>query len=509
MISKNCSYILRVPIGHIVKFEFVQLDIEFHRKCLFDYVQIDGQRYCGQSIPGPIYSMTNELSVIYFNDATKPSKGFRAKYEMVEIGCGGVIKQGEPLMTISPESIKDNIPVHQCLWEIQANKSSIVKLKFFQPETVVHTRYRTKSSNPLVMSYNCDLNYVMVNDSDGSLIKRFCLNDLPPPIISSEQKIFITYVFNPLKPSNKSALFSGNSNQINSNEDNLIDLVTILLDYERKMFYANYFFIPTRNFCDKNIFKNTGMIKSPRFPRQYPPNRNCTWIIHVDNGMQVRLNFPVFKIEPKSIVNGQCYDYLEIRNGRQSNSPLIGIFCGNDPMPEIVSHSNYLFLRFISDLSLQNYGFKLLYEAMATGCGGLLTADSGSIESPGYPGRYYSNMNCEWQIRISQGSKISMVISAIDIEASNSGLCKFDYLEFFDGPSDGSPSLGKFCDNLNNVVKTMFVSKTNQLFIRFVTDHSGVHGGFRLTYRTLCNQTFAGRHGIIESPVRKQMVIYF
>src|SRR5699024_4265923 len=127
----------------------------------------------------------------------------------------------------------------------------------------------------------------------------------------------------------------------------------------------------------------------------------CTWIIHVDNGQQIKLNFSTFQMEPQSEVNGQCYDYLEIRNGRRSDSPLIGKFCGNRPLADIVSHSNYLFLRFISDASMQNRGFEGFYQTLESGCGGLMTSESGSIESPDYPTSYFSNMNCEWQIRIS------------------------------------------------------------------------------------------------------------
>lgn len=497
LVSRNCTYRINVPLGYIVRFEILEMDIELDRKCLFDYVQIEGDRYCGQLPPPPIYSMSNEMSILYVNDEVKPSRGFRAKYKMVEVGCGGVIKQGGPLMVISPDRIIDDPPQRQCLWEIRANSSFVVKLKFSLPETVASPNVAALRTREILRNrYLCNLNYILVNDSDGSLIRKFCLDELPPPIISSAEKIFITYVFEDEKRKYNNATNG-------TNNPNEVELHSYPVPkYKLKMFYANYYFIPVRRYCDKNYFKNTGIIQSPRFPKRYPKNRNCTWVIHVENGLQIRLNFTTFKVESESLVHGKCYDYLEIRNGRQSDSPLVGKFCGHGPMPEIVSHSNYLYLRFISDVSLEDKGFKLQYEATATGCGGTLTAESGSIESPGYPNHYFSNMNCEWRIRVGQGSRISLTIVSIDIESNSAeSECKFDFLEFFDGESDSAKSLGKFCHDLANVKQTVITSSSNQMFLRFVTDSTLDHGGFKLNYRTDCNQILSGRYGAIESPV--------
>lgn len=499
------------------------MDIEYDHRCFFDYLLVEGRRYCGQYPPPPIFSMTDEMRVIFVNDDTKPSKGFRARYSSVDVGCGGTMRQGGPIIAITSDNIKANTIVSQCIWEIRANKSFIVLAKFLHQDTSPTTS-GSSSGRIIPRTRPCSFNtsYLMVNDSDGSLIKKFCTDQLPPPISSTGEKLFITYVFRPgpptfaapiepIEPNYSNLTFDGNGTSSTSRTFSSSTVMPTLsgIDwfnqvfsnaFETKSFYANYFFIKERNFCGRNLFASSGVIRSPQYPRRYPPNRNCTWVIHVDNGLQIKLNFSVFQLEPQSEVNGQCYDYLEIRNGKRPDSPLIGKFCGNGPLPNVVSHSNYLFLRFISDPSMQNRGFQVYYQTMETGCGGLLTGESGSIESPDYPNFYFSNMNCEWKIRVSEGSVVVLYIAAIDIEVNPGGQCQFDYLEFFDGDTDGSRSFGRFCNNMGGMIKNMFTTTSNKMFIRFTTDATINHGGFKLNYRTECNRTLTGRYGVIESP---------
>ena len=507
-------------MGYIVALEIEQMDIEYDHRCMFDYLLIEGQRYCGSLPPPPIRSMNDEMTITFVNDETKPSKGFRARYMALEIGCGGTLKQGDPMMAITLNNLNRMSFIDQCLWEIRANKSFIVLVKFVHPESDNSINSGSRSTNrgsDITPPCYFNSSYIMVNDSDGSLITRFCPDRLPPQIHSTGNKLFITYVLHTetmndrleflktlFPQSNRS---TQQSNMTTLSPFNLVNLtreemepLTRFEPLNVKNFYANYFFVRERNVCGRNLFSSTGIIRTPRFPFRYLPNRNCTWVIHVDSGLQVKLNVSTFQLEPQSEVNGQCYDYLEIRNGKRPDSPLIGKYCGNGPLPNIVSHSNYLFLRFISDPSMQNRGFELSYEAIDTGCGGIFVGETGTIESPEYPDSYFSNMNCEWKIRVAEGSSIILYIVSIDIEVHSTGHCNFDYLEFFDGESDSAHSFGKYCNSMDGVSKNVFYSSTNRMFIRFTTDASVNHGGFKLTYRTECNRTLTGRYGVIESP---------
>lgn len=54
---------------------------------------------------------------------------------------------------------------------------------------------------------------------------------------------------------------------------------------------------------------------------------------------------------------------------------------------------------------------------------------SGSITSPNYPQEYGRNADCFWKITVSQGSKIQLVITDMDLEEHRK--CRMDYIEVF------------------------------------------------------------------------------
>lgn len=52
-----------------------------------------------------------------------------------------------------------------------------------------------------------------------------------------------------------------------------------------------------------------------------------------------------------------AYDYLEIRDGISESSPLLGRFCGYDKPDDIKTSSNRLWMKFVSDGSVNKAGF--------------------------------------------------------------------------------------------------------------------------------------------------------
>ena len=51
------------------------------------------------------------------------------------------------------------------------------------------------------------------------------------------------------------------------------------------------------------------------------------------------------------------YDYIEIRDGGDSDAPKLGSFCGYKMPEDIKSTSNQLWIKFVSDGSVQKAGF--------------------------------------------------------------------------------------------------------------------------------------------------------
>lgn len=52
-----------------------------------------------------------------------------------------------------------------------------------------------------------------------------------------------------------------------------------------------------------------------------------------------------------------AYDYVEVRDGISESSPLLGRFCGYDKPDDVKSSSNQLWLKFVSDGSVNKAGF--------------------------------------------------------------------------------------------------------------------------------------------------------
>lgn len=245
--------------------------------------------------------------------------------------------------------------------------------------------------------------------------------------------------------------------------------------------------------CGGKYFTTSGMIRSPGWPADYSPDKECVWIISVKTGRQIELNFTKFDIEE----HDDCsFDYLEIRNGGTITSPLIGKFCGSKLPPLLSSFSNQLYITFKSDQSRNYAGFEMEWDATATGCGGVLTSHRGSLSSPNYPEAYGENAQCTWRITVNRGSTIQIVISDLDMEEHHE--CYYDYLEIFNGRDSSGESFGRFCTPENYPLR--IDTTGNDAFIRMKTDVSNQGRGFNLRYNTVCKRELSGHTGVIETP---------
>jgi len=79
-----------------------------------------------------------------------------------------------------------------------------------------------------------------------------------------------------------------------------------------------------KNFTQGNSEKME--FASPQYGHEYPQNLQCFRTITADHGYFVRIDFrDIFNVEPPSNEGNCDYDYLEIRDGDQGYSPLIGM----------------------------------------------------------------------------------------------------------------------------------------------------------------------------------------
>uniref|UniRef100_A0A3P9ISQ7 CUB domain-containing protein n=1 Tax=Oryzias latipes TaxID=8090 RepID=A0A3P9ISQ7_ORYLA len=77
-------------------------------------------------------------------------------------------------------------------------------------------------------------------------------------------------------------------------------------------------------------------------------------------------------------------------------------------------------------------------------CGGILSAPSGNISSPNFPGLYPYNLHCSWLIVVPEDS--SVLLSFHHFELEHHASCAYDYVKIYNGVSEDEGNLlGKFC----------------------------------------------------------------
>nr|XP_011447092.3 zinc metalloproteinase nas-39-like [Crassostrea gigas] len=239
-----------------------------------------------------------------------------------------------------------------------------------------------------------------------------------------------------------------------------------------------------------------GSFNSLNYPSNYDTDLNCRWEINVPTGMHIKLVFAdKFGLEDSE----NCmYDRVTIYDGSQSN--LIGKYCGSQHPGTMVLSSNHVIVQFTSDDSNGDIGFLLHWSA--TNASVVIPGDShttpapsgmnctqdiyindtlsaGTISSPnfGVGLQYPPNSRCVWRFFAPFGYAIRLTYTQFGVESGRA--CPFDSVTAFDGQTSTGRMIAKNC---GNTIPAPVVSKTNAMFVSFVTDGTTQDMGFRATY---------------------------
>ncbi|CAG05694.1 unnamed protein product [Tetraodon nigroviridis] len=282
--------------------------------------------------------------------------------------------------------------------------------------------------------------------------------------------------------------------------------------------------------CGYNVTAENGTVYSPQYPNEYPNSQDCSWLITVPHGHGVYINFTLLQTEPEA-------DYITVWDGSDMSSPQLGVFSGNTALGSAYSTSQKALIQFHSDfstggsfiLNFHAYCLKkcppppdvenaelfyededfqigdivrysclpgytlvgkseltcqlnslLLFETPTPACQAQCpaneerTSSSGVILSPGFPGNYPNSQTCSWLLHMIPGYTINIYVELFHSEK------QFDELEIFDGSSGQSPLLVALSGNHSSQLN--FTSKTNQLYLRWSTDHATNKRGFKIRY---------------------------
>ncbi|XP_063297188.1 CUB and sushi domain-containing protein 1 [Pelobates fuscus] len=283
--------------------------------------------------------------------------------------------------------------------------------------------------------------------------------------------------------------------------------------------------------CFFNFTAPSGIVLSPNYPEEYGNNMNCIWLIISEPGSRIHLIFNDFDIEPQ-------FDYVAVKDEGISELPALGTFSGNEVPSQIASNSHIVRLEFQSDHSTTGRGFNITYTTFGQNechdpgipmngkrfgdrfllgstvsfhcdegfiktqgsesitciiqegnvvwsstvprceapCGGHLTASSGIILPPGWPGYYKDSLNCEWVIEARPGHSVKITFERFQTEVN------YDLLEVRDGPANSSPLIGQYH---GTQAPQFIISTGNYMYLLFTTDNSRSSVGFLIRYESV------------------------
>ncbi|XP_075438529.1 CUB and sushi domain-containing protein 3 isoform X5 [Ascaphus truei] len=280
--------------------------------------------------------------------------------------------------------------------------------------------------------------------------------------------------------------------------------------------------------CGGHFSSLSGVILSPGWPGYYKDSLNCEWVIEAEPGQSIKITFERFQTELN-------YDVLEVHDGPNLLSPLLGSYNGTQVPQFLFSSVNYIYLLFTTDNSRSNNGFKIRYESVTVDthscldpgipvhglrygydfsigstvsfgcqpgytlsheepllceknhwwshplpncdalCGGDVRGPSGTILSPGYPEFYPNSLNCTWTIEVTHGKGVQFTFHTFHLEDLH------DYLLITENGSFTQPLARLTGSELPAAINAgLYGNFRAQL--RFISDFSISYEGFNITF---------------------------
>lgn len=102
---------------------------------------------------------------------------------------------------------------------------------------------------------------------------------------------------------------------------------------------------------------DNGVITSPGYPQNYANSLVCQYLITVGVNRKIVVDFKFLKTE-------QNFDRIEIYDGNNYGTHLLGNFSGDSRPPPIISSTNNILIKFRTDRSDTRTGFELQYHTV-------------------------------------------------------------------------------------------------------------------------------------------------
>ncbi|XP_038639207.1 tolloid-like protein 2 [Scyliorhinus canicula] len=523
----HCIWRISVTPGEKIILNFTIMDLYKSSLCWYDYIEVRNGywrnapllgRFCGEKLPETLVSTESRLWIEFRSSGNWVGKGFSAVYEAI---CGGDIQKATGQIQ-SPNYPDDYRPSKECIWTITVDENYNVGLVFqaFESVTAACGGFLTKLNGTFTspgwprdyptnkncvwqlvapVQYRislqfeafelegndvCKYDYVEVHSglsSESKLHGRFCGSETPGIITSQFNNMRIEFKSDNTvsKKGFKGHFFSDKDECSVDNGHCQQECLNTLGSYVCQC--RNGFALHENGLdckeagCEHQISSSDGVIASPNWPDKYPSRKECTWAISATPGHRVKLAFNEFEMEQHQ----ECiYDHLEVYDGPGEKAPILGRYCGRRRPEPLVSSGNKMFIKFLSDASVQRKGFEAKH---STECGGKLRAEirtnhlysHAQFGDNNYPGQ----CECDWVIVAEDGYGVELIFQTFETEQEAD--CGYDYMEIYDGLESVAPRLGRFC---GSGPQEEIYSAGDSIMIRFHTDDTINKKGFHVRY---------------------------
>lgn len=290
-------------------------------------------------------------------------------------------------------------------------------------------------------------------DDTAPAIDEYC-GDIPEPLISETNALFIRYISSPYK-----SRFQLTWNAIEKNAS-----------------FVSF------NACDKNqivTLSSETQIKnvtSPGYPYGYASNLDCEWtIVSALPSYRPILEFKDINLEAMD----KCIaDYVLVQRSREDGTWVdIAKQCELEMLSRrMYQGTPYLKVKFHTDYNKNETGFNA---TVYLGCGGNMKGPEGIIEYDSKLGvRLLSD--CMWNITVGRGRKIQFEFLQMNL-VNSTGPCD-SHVIIKNGIDEQSPILGdgKYCGNNNRAIIPQ--TSSNRAFVEYNSASYSVINSFKLRY---------------------------
>lgn len=353
-------------------------------------------------------------------------KTFQFQYKVHN--CGGLFRIIDSI-NVSLPTFPDDYGTLDCAWQFKSDDQQI----------------QISVSNSQL---DCDHEYIQIYNGEvptSPMVAKICgNNNNSNRLLTLMKNMFIEYHVDTYKPSTKLDIQISTQDGICGGE----------------LQSPHYFF------------------SSPRNGTNYPNNVECTWDLKAQNGFHIGLMF-VNRFFLESSPNCSK-DYVAVYDKVDNKWVELGKFCGRETPRIINSTGTELRVVLRTDANNAGDGFAATW---MENCGGIFIATNELkyIESPGYPNRYMSNLNCNYTIMSTKEEQVNINFIDFDLQTM-SFTCEYDNVTIYKTMSYSYPPAlavqGTYCHQ-GSLTR---LRSPSEVVVHFRTDRFISKRGFKFEY---------------------------